>query len=168
MSDAAGFFHRPRVPLLIESSRMNLQPLILDMPALLGLDAASEQDAIARTAGLLGNDPKISDCPAFLQAVLDRQRINPPLLGSGIALPHARTAVVKEIVCVAARCATEVPFGPEQTPVRLIFLFGIPPQQISQYLALTAGLVKRLRRPEILAGLLAADSADEFQRWLEA
>ena len=145
---------------------MSAQILRLDAPPLLGLDAVDEQDALAQTADLLRGSDRLLDSAAFLQAIVARQKINPPLLGDGVALPHARTAAVREIVCVAARCTRDIPFGPDATPVRLIFMFGIPPQQIAQYLALTAGLARRLRRPETLAALVAAESPESFAELL--
>lgn len=146
---------------------MSLPGLSLNAPPLPDLDATDENDAILRTAALLQGDPDILDFDGFLAAVLERQKINPPILGCGVALPHARTALTREIVCAAARCRGPVEFGPDATPVRLVFLFGIPPHRISEYLALTAALVKRLRNPEILAGLLAGETAEEFAKWLE-
>ncbi len=146
---------------------MTLSVLTLNAPPLLDLAVPTEREAIVRTAGLLQGRPEISNFAGFVAAVLERQRINPPILGNGVAMPHARTALVSEIVCVAARCAVAVPFGSELKPVRLIFVFGIPPRQISQYLAVTAALVRRLRNPEVLERLLAADTREEFLRWLE-
>jgi mannitol/fructose-specific phosphotransferase system IIA component (Ntr-type) len=145
---------------------MTLPDLSMNAPLQLDLDAATEHDAIAETAAPLDGSKSVVDCGPFLQAVFDRQRINPPVLGCGIALPHARTALVREIVCAASRCREPVLFGPEETPVRLIFLFGIPPDRIGEYLALTAALVKRLRNPEVLAGLMSAETAVDFRRWL--
>ncbi len=72
-----------------------------------------------------------------------------------------------EIGCVAARTAEPVGFGDEQKPVRLIFLFGIPPHRIAEYLAVTAALVKRLRNPEVIEGLLDAKTSDDFLHWLK-
>src|SRR6478752_4443650 len=102
---------------------MSLPELTWNAPPLLDLDVSCETDAITRTAGLLAGCPHVADFPKFLTAVFDRQRINPPVLGHGVALPHARTAAVREIVCVAARTIEPVMFGPEAIPVRLIFLF---------------------------------------------
>lgn len=145
---------------------MSLPMPILNAPPLLDVVVSNERDAILRTAGILSGCPDVVDPVGFLEAVFDRQRINPPILGNGIAMPHARTPLVREIVCVAARCAEAVPFGEEKKPVRLIFLFGIPPHRISQYLAMMAALVKRLRTPHVLEGLLSAATAEDFQRWL--
>ena len=140
--------------------------MTLDVPPLLDLEAADEEAAITRAAELLKGHPQMRDEAGFLAAVLERQRINPPVLGSGVALPHARTPLVGEIVCVAARCKEPLAFGPDAVPVRLIFLFGIPPHRVTEYLAATAALVKRLRRPEVIDGLLNAESSDDFLNWL--
>lgn len=146
---------------------MSLSELTLNKPPLLDLDVSTETETMTRTIGLLDGNSEISDYPKFLATVLDRQRINPSLLGNGVALPHARTSLVKEIVCVAARTVESVPFGEAEKPVRLIFLFAIPPHRLDEYLALMAALVKRLRNPETIDGLLAAKSADDFTRWLK-
>lgn len=140
--------------------------LDLDAPPLLDLEAADEVAAITLTAELLTGHAQVRDEAGFLAAVLERQRINPPVLGSGIALPHARTPLVGEIICAVARCKEPVAFGPETVPVRLIFLFGIPPHRITDYLAATAALVKRLRRPDVIEGLLAAETNEDFLKWL--
>lgn len=139
----------------------------LDAPPLLDLRAVDEEGAITRVAALLKGHARVADEAGLLAAVLERQRIQPPMLGNGVALPHARTPLVDEIVCVAARCVEPVVFGPDATPVRLIFLFGIPPHRISEYLALTAGLVRRLRQPEVMDGLLGAETEEGFLKWLE-
>ncbi len=146
---------------------MSLPALILDAPPLLDLDAPDEVAAITHVAALLKGHAHVRDQAGFLAATLERQRVNPPVLGSGIALPHARTQLVDEIVCVAARCKEAVPFGPEAVPVRLIFLFGIPPHRITEYLASVASLLKRLRHPEVIDGLLHAESGGDFLKWLE-
>lgn len=136
-------------------------------PPLLDAPASDEREAILQAAGLLAGCPHVVDAAGFLDAVFERQRINPPVLGNGIAMPHARTACVREIVFVALRLARELPFGADGKPVRLVFLFGVPPQRISEYLAATAALVKRLRDPSVMEGLLGAETPEDFMKCLE-
>ncbi|HEY8961347.1 MAG TPA: PTS sugar transporter subunit IIA [Luteolibacter sp.] len=133
-----------------------------DAPLSLDLDASEESDAIVATAELLRGHPDILDHAAFVEAILERQKINPPLLGSGIALPHARTSKVKEIVFAVARCARPVPFGDQAIPVRLIFLYGIPPHRVAEHLATVAALARKLRNQAVIDGLLAAPDAATF------
>ena len=146
---------------------MSLTGLTLNTLPLLDLEVPDENQAIQRTAELLKSEPAIIDFHGFVTAVFDRQKINPPILDNGVALPHARTRLTREIVFVAARCAGPVAFGPDARPVRLVFLFGIPPHRISEYLGMTALLVKRLRDPETLHGLLTAETVQKFTALLE-
>jgi mannitol/fructose-specific phosphotransferase system IIA component (Ntr-type) len=132
------------------------------VPPALDIVASHENEAIRLATDLLAQHAGITHFGGFVDAVFDRQRINPPILGNGVAIPHARTALAREIVCVAARCKDEVPFGPEAIPVRLLFIFAIPLHLIDEYLALTASLVKRLRSPEIIESLLAAETPEKF------
>ncbi len=137
-----------------------------DAPVTLDLASDSESGLIREVAALLAGQPAVVSQGRFVEAVLERQKLNPPLLGGGVALPHARTPAVSEIVFAAGRCAEPVPFGGTQTPVRLVFLFGVPPHRITEYLAMTAFLARRLRDPAVLAGLMQAPDAESFRALL--
>lgn len=131
-------------------------------PIILDLEAPDERSAILAVAELLKGHSDVTDHEAFTAAVLERQKINPPLLGNGIAMPHARTPMVKEVVFAVARCRKSIPFGEHDAPVQLIFLYGIPPHRVSEHLATTAALARRLRDPAVVAALLEADDATDF------
>jgi len=131
-------------------------------PLILDLEAATEHEAIRAVCGLLNGNPDVKDVVRFTEAVFERQKINPPLLGSGIAMPHARTPLVKEVVFAVARCVHPVPFGDSATPVRLIFLYGIPPHRVAEHLARTAALARKLNNPAVIKGLLEATDAVAF------
>lgn len=152
---------------VVQYGRMSFSDLTLTTEPTLDLMVLNENEAITATAQLLNEAGKLADFPGFLAAVLERQKINPPILGELIALPHARTHLVGEILFAAARCAKPVPFGPYGKPVQLIFLFGVPPHCVSEYLAVTAALVRCLRKPGATDGLLAATTANEFTSWLK-
>lgn len=137
-------------------------PLNFAAPPLLDFEAFDENDAIRRTTELMAFHSGITHFGAFVDAIFDRQKIDPPILGNGVAIPHARTVLAREIVCVVGRCKNEIPFGPDAVPVRLIFIFGIPLHLIDEYLQLVAGLAKKLRDPGILNALLAAPTVEEF------
>lgn len=137
------------------------------VPPVVDMEAHDETTAIRKVAGLLKGHADIADHAAFVAAVEERQRLNPPLLGEGIALPHARTPAVREIVFVAARLKAAAPFGPDGLPVRLVFLFGVPPRRIGEYLTATAALARCLRNTATVAKLLAAADEAEFRACLE-
>lgn len=154
----------PRARRLMEKVMLPFA-LLSDVPLRIDLEASSEKEAISGVAGLLAGDPRVLQPQRFLEAVLERQKINPPLLGSGIALPHARCTAVSEIVMAVGRLASPVMFG--ETPVSLIFLVGVPPHRISEYLAMTASLARRLRTPGVVERLLSAKDEAGFVAELE-
>lgn len=145
---------------------MAISLLTPETPLVLDLDAVMEEAAILELAGYLDGHPDVSDLTAFTKAVLERQKINPPLLGSGIALPHARTSAVKEVVFAVARTRVPISFGEANCPVRLIFLYGIPPHRVAEHLATTAALARKLRDPTVLAALLDAADEEAFRQVL--
>ena len=143
---------------------MSLPILNAGVPVLLDLPAATEEEVIRSLAAALKDHPEVVDWNGFTEAVFERQKINPPLLGNGIALPHARTSKVKEVVFAIARTAAPVLFG--ATPVRLIFLYGIPPHRVAEHLATTAALARRLRDPRTVEALMEASDEESFRRIL--
>ena len=98
---------------------------------------------------------------------MERQKLQVPLLENGVALPHARTTAVTEIVAVIGRCQEPVAFGPDKVPVRLVFLYGVPLHYIREYLAVVAQLTRSLRTPGTLDALLAAEDDASFRRALQ-
>lgn len=145
---------------------MSLSLLCSEAPVALDTRTTTENETILDAAGLLARSPDVLDPAGFAAAVLDRQRISPPLLGNGIALPHARTSLVREIVMSITRTFEPVPFGPNGSPVRLIFLYGIPPHRVAEHLATTAALARKLRDPEVVRALLEAEDPGTFRKLL--
>lgn len=141
--------------------------ILTNAPLLLDFDASNERLSIRALETLLENHPAMKDPAAFQTAVWERQCLQPPVLGNGIALPHARTPAVSEIVFAIGRLREPVPFGGDREPVRLIFLYGTPPGLVAASLAVVAALVKKLHRPEVVEGLLEARDEEAFKKWLD-
>ncbi len=115
---------------------------------------------------LIGRIPEIADQPAarrtLLSALLERERLHSTGMGDGIALPHARNALVGMIdhpVLVFGRHAQGVEYGSiDGAPARLFFLIVAP--NVTEHLAVLARLSRLLRQPKLRQELLAvADPA---------
>ncbi|MCA8959941.1 MAG: PTS sugar transporter subunit IIA [Planctomycetes bacterium] len=128
----------------------------------LDLGSTEENDAIREVADTLRDHPGVADFTTFVDAVLERQSVDPPLLGHGIALPHARTHAVTEIVTAFGVSPKDIPFGPDATPVRFVVLIGTPPNRASEYLAWVAALVRRLADADVRDALLDSDDPRRF------
>jgi len=131
------------------------------------VEATTEEGVIKEMIRLLAGCPEVRDLQGLQRAVLARQKLQTPLLGNGVALPHARTAAVTEIVMAIGRCPEPVAFGPDKTPVRLVFLYGVPAHCISEYLAAVAQLARALKKAGTIEALLAAPDEARFRKVLQ-
>lgn len=134
------------------------------IPRLVNLDlaASNQRDAILETADLLAGHPAMGSFEQFKKDLLAREDAGSTHLGGCVALPHARTTAVNEILVAAGRSKDGVPFSNLTEPVRLIFVVATPRSQISGYLATVGALARLLRDPARLEGLLRCSAPSEF------
>lgn len=129
----------------------------------LDLQARTQTPALREVAALLGANPAVPDLAAFLGEILAREASGNTALGHGIAMPHARTDLCREIVIAVGRSAGGIDYGAaDGQPVRLVFLIGTPMPQVTEYLRVVGALARLLAREPVRQRLLAADNAMSF------
>jgi nitrogen PTS system EIIA component len=96
----------------------------------------------------------------LLRALHERERLHSTGIGDGIALPHARNALVGLLdkpLIVFGRHAQGIPYDAiDGVPARLFFLLLAP--TVTQHLAVLARLSRILHDPALRQGLLAAEA----------
>ena len=122
--------------------------------------AKTDTEAIDELLSSLRDHPDVVDANALRTAVVQRQKVDPPILPMGVAFPHARTDSVRALVLGIGICPEPVVFG--DTPVRLILLIGVPKAAIAEYLDLTSFLARHLRNQPVLDRLVEATSITQF------
>ena len=99
----------------------------------------------------------------LLRALREREQLHSTGIGDGIALPHARNALVglvDEPLLVFGRHPSGIPYDSiDEVPARLFFLLIAP--TVTQHLAILARLSRVLREPKLRQGLLAAEKAEQ-------
>ena len=113
--------------------------------------------------------PEISTRPdlqqTLLRALRDREQLHSTGIGDGVALPHARNALVglvEKPVIVFGRHPQGIPFGAiDGKPTRLFFLLVAP--NVTQHLAMLARISRLLRDPKLRRDLLAAATPEKAQ-----
>jgi mannitol/fructose-specific phosphotransferase system IIA component (Ntr-type) len=135
-------------------------------PAAINLNLVStDRDAVLNE--LVNQIPQLAKQPearkTLLRALQERELLHSTGIGDGIALPHARNALVglvDEPIVVFARHATGIPYGAiDGVPARLFFLLIAP--TVTQHLGILARLSRILRDPKVRQNLLAADRAEK-------
>ena len=135
-------------------------------PAAINLNLAStDRDAVLNE--LVNQIPQLAKQPearkTLLRALQERELLHSTGIGDGIALPHARNALVglvDEPIVVFARHATGIPYGAiDGVPARLFFLLIAP--TVTQHLGVLARLSRILRDPKVRQNLLSADRPEK-------
>ena len=98
----------------------------------------------------------------LLRALQQREQLHSTGVGDGVALPHAREAlvgVVDHALIVFGRHAQGIAFGAiDNVPARLFFLLVAP--SVTEHLAILARLSRLLREAKLRQALLTADRPD--------
>ena len=96
----------------------------------------------------------------LLKALREREQLHSTGIGDGVALPHARNALVGLVdhpVIIFGRSAQGVSFGAiDGEPSKLFFLLVAP--TVTEHLAMLARLSRLLREPRLRQELLVADT----------
>jgi mannitol/fructose-specific phosphotransferase system IIA component (Ntr-type) len=99
----------------------------------------------------------------LLRALHEREQLHSTGIGDGVALPHARNALVGLVdrpVIVFGRSTQGVPFGAiDGAPSKLFFLLVAP--TVTEHLAMLARLSRLLRDPKLLHELLSVNTPNK-------
>jgi len=107
------------------------------------------------------NEPAQRD--AFLQSLLEREKLHTTGIGDGIALPHARNpmgGLLKRPLLVFGRHMPGIQYGSlDNKPVQLLFLLAS--SNLTDHLAMLARISRVLRDQQLRARLMSASRPEE-------
>lgn len=129
-------------------------------------------DPPARTQGVilhllshaLMRDPRICNWNQFCESLRTEgsSTVVTTDSGSGIFIPHTRTARVTEIVMAAARMRRGMIFEELAVPVHYVFLFAVPEEYATDYLKIIRTVLQVFNQPEREEALMKAKTPAEF------
>src|ERR1051326_4241143 len=138
----------------------------LMLPPWINLNLRS-RDREAVLAELVDQIPELageqSARETLLRALQEREKLHSTGIGDGIALPHARNALVGLVnhsIIIFGRHPEGIPYGAiDDVPARLFFLLIAP--TVTEHLAILARLSRLLRDAGLRPRLLTVDRADK-------
>ncbi|CAN5850398.1 fructose-specific PTS transporter subunit EIIC [soil metagenome] len=141
----------------------NPNPPITDTElVLLDVDAGSDKEAvIGRLAGQLAAAGRSSDADGLRGAAMAREAQSATGLPGGIAIPHCRSPYIDVATIGFARLSPKVDFGAPDGPADLVFLIAAPDAGGAEHMKLLSSLARALVRPDFVASLRSASSAEE-------
>lgn len=139
-----------------------LDALLDPKHVVLELRGRTAAEAILEIAQLLGENGELSKPEEFFEAVMAREAKSSTVANGGVAFPHARTALVDQILLGLGRSEAGVSFGQEGQLVHLLFVLAVPQQMVNDYLICVGSLARRLNQEATRTALLEASTATEF------
>src|SRR5947209_12120547 len=139
-----------------------MSPLITTELVALDADLGGEKaDVIRRLAALVSAAGRATGADALHADAMAREAQAATGLPGGIAIPHCRSAAVTEASLAFARLSPAVDFGAPDGPADLAFLIAAPAEGDADHLTLLTALARAQVRPEFVASLRSASSAEE-------
>jgi fructose-specific phosphotransferase system IIA component len=144
---------------------MTLANLLSEGQILPDLKAEGRWEAIAELVDLLVESGKVrvEDREAVLDSIRQREQTMSTGIGLGIAIPHASSDKVSEVVAGFGRSKTGIEFDSlDGQPVAFIVLFVVPKDQFQTHLRTLAAIAKFLNDRTVREELSAASGAREI------
>jgi mannitol/fructose-specific phosphotransferase system IIA component (Ntr-type) len=109
------------------------------------------------------NRVRPSDRDSILAALRQREETMSTGIGFGIAIPHASSNCVSEVIAAFGRSSTGIEFDSlDNSPVRFIVLFVVPKDQFQVHLRTLAAIAKFLNDKSVREQLARAGSSEEI------
>lgn len=112
------------------------------------------------------NSDSLDDEENFYHNILEREKLGSTGIGLGIAIPHARSEKIKNIVVAVGLLKYGIDFNsPDGENVKLVILVGAPKGQNREYLSLVSELMRTFRDDNMRNNVICAN---DYQELLEA
>ena len=135
------------------------------------MQATERWSAIVELVDMLVRLGKIKpgDRDVVLSALRAREETMSTGIGFGIAIPHASSDRVKEVVAAFGRSSTGIEFDSlDNLPVKFIVLFIVPKDQFQTHLRTLAAIAKFLNDRTVRERLAVAPGAQDILEIFEA
>jgi fructose-specific phosphotransferase system IIA component len=141
---------------------MKLKDLLTEQVIRIPLENTEKNKIIEELVDILDHAKKLEDRNVVLAAILERERVMSTGMGDGVAIPHAKSDAVKELVAAFGITKQDVDFQSiDEKPVRLIFLLVGPTEQTGPHLKALSRISRLMHREEFRNRLASARSSRE-------
>ncbi|MDS9472584.1 fructose-specific PTS transporter subunit EIIC [Sporosarcina pasteurii] len=104
---------------------MKIVELLTEETIILDVEATNKQAVLSELIEQLNDAGKLDDKEAFMQAILAREEQSTTGIGDGIAIPHAKSAAVKEPAIVFGRSVEGIDYASlDGQPANLFFMIA--------------------------------------------
>jgi len=134
-----------------------LQPQAVKVPLL----ATEKKAAIDELIDLLAESGQIHDPEKLKQVVWAREQQRSTGIGEGLAIPHGKAPVSKNLMIAMGLPSEPIDFGAiDNKPVKLIVLLASPPEKTSDHIQALGKISRLMADPKFRLKAYTAPSAE--------
>ena len=127
------------------------------------LTAPDKPSALSELCHFLGKKEVIKDGEALLNALKDREKLGSTGIGENMAIPHAKSDEIDQIIIVFARSVSGIDFESlDQRPVHFICLLLAPTQSTGLHLKALARIARLFKSIPLRDKILKAHGSDSI------
>ncbi len=146
---------------------MQISELLNEENVVVDFIAEEKESAISKLVDVISSNSKVEDVESVREAVFEREKLMSTGVGKGLALPHAKTTGVREIVAALAVTSSPIEFhAVDNEPVRIIFLLVGPPDSKSNHVRVLSRISRLMNLKEVRDGVIASKSPTELLQFI--
>jgi len=125
------------------------------------LVGATRREVVEELVDLLVGTGDLSDRDEVLAAVFSREQTRSTGIGSGLAMPHAKTSQVSDLIMAVGVCAEPVDFDSiDGVGVRFVVMLIGPEEMTPRHIRVLTRITSMMSFASVRGKLLEAESAD--------
>lgn len=143
---------------------MDIAAVLKKEHILIGLEASNKEEVLEKMIDVLYKSGALSDKKAFTDDVMERERVSATGIGGGVAIPHGKSANVKETTVSVARLKQTVEWeSADDEPVGFVVLLAVNENDKgATHVKLLSQMARKLAYGETCKRLMDAKDADEI------
>jgi len=132
------------------------------------LETRSKEEVIEELVEPLVKAGAVNDKKAAIKVLLEREELGSTGIGQGVAMPHAKTGAVRNLVAAFGLSKSGVDFDAlDGEPVNIFFLLLAPEEAAGDHLKALARISSLLKDKHFRRALLNAKDADAVEKIIQ-
>lgn len=145
-----------------------LSDVLQEKHVTLDLRAGTRDEALREIVATMRGATKVAEPEKFLGEVFAREEVHSTYVGNGVAFPHARTDLVKQIILGIGRSHGGVVFGPAGERAHLLFVIAVPRRMVNDYLVCVGALARVVNDAKMREALMNSTTEADFVELIRA
>lgn len=147
---------------------MHLTELLTPDRIKIPLVSTTKDEILSELVEVVGKNSSVRELDEILRAVREREEVLSTGIGSGVAIPHGKSASITELALVAGVKPDGIDFEAlDGQPVQLFFLLVGPESAAGMHVKALSRISRLLRRDTFRVRLAEASTPEEFYSIIE-